>query len=228
VALLSNALSPAVGRVNSLLGRNTSPPSSNRIPIVWDSEFRRTESVKFPHPLLIPLEMSVNPNTMSWSQSKRYSEKKVRKGSVFYHFTDKSGASNDIIRINFKGSTGNIDLRTERLEDGSFKTNGAKDKLTSFYSLYLMSREPVRLIDNTTKNQIYLSIQSPMFPNVIVSLSGFFDSVINFEETAGKPNSRDYDFTYIVEKTDRSMEDLVRSSVTPVVPQQTSRRSLDG
>ena len=169
-----------------------------------------------------PVEMLVNPNSIEWKQGKRYSEKKVRGGSVFYHFANKQGQANDILRLTFRGSTGNIDLRLDRTENGNSEGHGGLEKLMAFYSLYTMSREPETL-PGGLKNRFTLSYVSPMFPagsvegrngysgGRAINFTGFFDSVINFTETAGKPNSRDYDFTFVVEAVDPSMEDYFNS-----------------
>jgi hypothetical protein len=134
--------------------------------------------------------MYVNPNTITWKQEKRYSETKVRDGTRFQHFENAARENNDVLRLSFNGSTGNIDLRSP----------GGLDKLKSFYSLYLMSREP-EFLPGGAVNTISLTYASKLFPEPFI-LEGFFDSVVNFSETAGKPHSRDYSFDFVVTSLD--------------------------
>lgn len=180
---------------------------------------------QLPPSMTDPVSMLVNPNTIDWKQGKRYSEKKLRKGSVFWHFANKKGQANDILRLTLRGSTGNIDLRREALDNSdSSEGHGGFAKLMEFYKLYLMSREPETL-PGGIKNRFYLSYTSPLFPGATLNsqgipsggsalqLTGFFDSVINFSETAGKPNSRDYDFMFVVEEMSPSIEEALGQSL---------------
>lgn len=77
------------------------------------------------------VKMSMNPNSVSFRRPKRITEKKTQGGSTFMHWTDSSGRNNDILQLDFRGQTGNINLRrAARLKFGTLGS-GAVDWLNS-------------------------------------------------------------------------------------------------
>jgi hypothetical protein len=180
--------------------------------------------------------MAINPKSVSFDQPKRFSKKDTRNGSVFFHFTNSKGQNNDILTMRFQGSTGNIDLRGDRsgvgasgaggalraasegsASEGSANLdvsatltgegNGALQKLIVWHNLYLLSREPLLLADGT-ENIFKISYISPLLPTTI-DFTGFFNEVLSFTETAEKPHSRDYSFSFIVTSTDPDLDTLL-------------------
>lgn len=57
------------------------------------------------------VRFSINPSSVSFKLPKRITEKKTQGGSTFMHWTDSSGRNNDILKLDFRGQTGNINLR---------------------------------------------------------------------------------------------------------------------
>lgn len=170
------------------------------------------------------IAMALNPKSVRFTQSKRFVKKDVRNGSVFFHFTNSKGQNNDILTMAFQGNTGNIDLAgsvitPERnpaaLQSGTGidaqqrveQDTGALRKLMVWHNLYQLSREPM-LLDDNTENEFTISYVSPLFPQPITFV-GFFEKVLEFEENAAKPNSRDYSFSFIVTRTEPDLDELV-------------------
>lgn len=170
------------------------------------------------------IALALNPKSVRFTQAKRFVKKDVRNGSVFFHFTNSKGQNNDILTMSFQGNTGNIDLSgsvitPERnptaLQSGTGidaqqrveQDTGALRKLMVWHNLYQLSREPM-LLDDNTENEFTISYVSPLFPQPI-EFKGFFEKVLEFEESAAKPNSRDYSFSFIVTSTEPDLDELV-------------------
>lgn len=170
------------------------------------------------------ITMALNPKSVRFEQPKRYTKKDTRSGSVFFHFTNTKGQNNDILTMRFQGNTGNIDLHgtfdAPEKDPGALQSGTAIDaqrraeqdtgafrKLMVWHNLYLLSREPM-LLDDNTENVFRITYVSQLFPRTI-EFSGFFAKVLDFEENAAKPNSRDYSFDFIVTSTEPDLDDLV-------------------
>jgi hypothetical protein len=171
------------------------------------------------------IEMAINPKSVRFNQPKRFTEKKTREGSVFFHFTNNQGQNNDILTLEFAGNTGNIDRRgsidkrefSDRINDDPSKGSGSSDtgaifKIMIWHQLYLLTREPMLLPDGS-ENVFTISYISPLFPQAI-DFNGFFNEVLSFEENAEKPNSRDYDFSFTVQSTDPSLDEVMDAILT--------------
>jgi len=145
---------------------------------------------------LTNIEMLVNPSSIQWTQPKRVVPVNTQGGTVFFHFGDKDGRDNDILTLTFRGSTGNIDPRAS--------DTLSNQKWLIWHNLYQLSREPVVLADGM-ENIVTIDYSSSLFPgddeNTILSFYGYFENVMSFTETAEKPNSRDYSFSFKVIKT---------------------------
>jgi len=77
------------------------------------------------------VKMSMNPNSVSFRRPKRITEKKTQGGSTFMHWTDSAGRNNDLLQLDFRGQTGNINLRrAARLKFDSLGS-GAVDWMNS-------------------------------------------------------------------------------------------------
>lgn len=146
---------------------------------------------------LTNIEMLINPSSIQWTQPKRVVPVNTQGGTVFFHFGDKDGRDNDILTLTFRGSTGNIDPRA--------RDTLSNQKWLIWHNLYQLSREPIALADGT-ENIITIDYSSVLFPGEsggdILSLYGYFENVMSFTETAEKPNSRDYSFSFKVIKTE--------------------------
>lgn len=77
-----------------------------RVPMYMTNTYREDQDINIPG-----VKMSMNPNSVSFRQAKRITEKKTQGGSTFMHWTDSGGHNNDILQLDFRGQTGNINLR---------------------------------------------------------------------------------------------------------------------
>lgn len=147
------------------------------------------------------INMMVNPSTIQWSQTKRISKKNTLGGTVYFHFSDTNGQNNDILTMTFSGNTGYMgnasDFSAKRMEvDDELRKRAAKRRI--WMDLYGLTREPVDLPGNL-RNEFYIHYRTRMFPSI--TLIGFFSSVMQFTESADKPFSRDYSFSFTVTDT---------------------------
>lgn len=156
--------------------------------------------------VLTQVVMAVNPNSIEWDLPKRINELKVSDGSVFQHFVNSRGQDNDILRLRFSGNTGNLDSR-EDLDPALGAKVGGLNKLRIWQNLYLMTREP-RIIGPGIENEFFIRYQTPLFPQPLTFV-GFFAATLRFRETAVKSNSRDYDFEFVVTRTEPDLDDYV-------------------
>lgn len=172
------------------------------------------------------IRMAVNPNSVTFDQPKRWTKRDVRDGSVFFHFTNSRGQNNDILTLRFRGNTGNIDLRGSLVEPRSEDT-GALLKLKVWHNLYQLTREPMLLAGNVV-NVFRITYSSQLLP-IPIEFRGFFNTVLNFEENAEKPNSRDYSFDFTVTGVDPDLDDMVANvlSVLPDSPTSASSTATD-
>ena len=152
------------------------------------------------------IDMMVNPNTIQWTQPKRIVAQDTFTGTAFFHFSNSKGQNNDILTLTFRGSTGNIDPKGGTETFGT----GSANKWLIWHNLYQLSREEMKLL-NGQENLVTIHYSSPLFPGTnldIISLDGYFMDVVKFEESAAKPNSRDYEFTFSVISTSPPIEDM--------------------
>jgi hypothetical protein len=158
------------------------------------------------------ISMAVNPQDIKWSQSKRYSKRDTMQGSVFFHFTNSADQNNDILVMNFSGKTGNINTKV-----GPFDAmmTGANLKLKIFHDLYHLTREGVLLNNTNTGSNISTGIRNEFFISyrtvlmtMPLTLIGFFNTALEFTETAGDPFNRSWSFAFTVTDTSPSLDDL--------------------
>lgn len=186
--------------------------------------------------LMTNIVMAINPKSVKFAQPKRIKRTDTRNGSVFWHFTNSKGQNLDILTIDFAGNTGNLDLRgslgplkpqkageqldrdanvaagrrdTTNLDKGT--DTGALNKLLVWQNLYLMTREPM-LIGDTVPNTFTITYASSALP-VVIEFDGFFDPVMEWEDSSDKPNSKDYSFKFVVTGTEPPLDDYLLSSI---------------
>ncbi len=170
------------------------------------------------------ISMLVNPNSVKWSQPKRWVKRDTREGSVFFHFTNQAGQNNDILTLTFTGNTGNIN--TQHGIDVATAL-GSDLKLRIWHELYKLTREPV-LLDGNTKNIFYITYRTVLMP-MQITFAGFFNSVLEFTENASSPFNRDYSFGFTVTNTSPALDDLVdriNSALAAVGPISATRSLL--
>jgi hypothetical protein len=169
------------------------------------------------------IEMAVNPQTINWKQPKRITKRDTQQGSIFFHFTNKNGQNNDILTLDFSGTTGNIDYRGDSNFDpnnSSTISNGAIRKAIIWHNLWNLTREPM-ILEDGSQNNFYILYSSNLILSTVM-LVGFFNSVLSFGETAGRPFSKDYNFSFVVTDTTPPLDDLladIQTAVTSVTGQ---------
>jgi hypothetical protein len=164
-----------------------------------------------PQPAVI--KMAVNPETINWRQPKRITRKDTMDGAVFFHFNNSKGQNNDIITLDMKGTTGNINLVTNPNVDDQGKNaylEANKSKLLMWHNLYNLTREGMLYQDNNgiwQENQFYIVYTTKLFP-MGVRLCGFFSKTLEFEEHAKDPNKRNYSLSFTVTATNPDLDDI--------------------
>jgi len=157
------------------------------------------------------ISMAVNPNSVTWAQSKRITKRDVQDGSVFFHFSNKNGENNDILELSFRGNTGNLNTNSDSTGQAGSPT-GASNKLFIWHNLWALTRERM-LLDDGTENVFVISYASPAIPTII-SLYGHFKEVMTWEDSAEKPFSKDYSFTFVVRYTAPDLNDVLANLTT--------------
>lgn len=171
-----------------------------------------TNPTSAPSGNLITIEMAVNPNSITFRQPKRITKRDTLEGSTFFHFTNSKGENNDVLTLDFRGNTGNIDIRGDVTTDrGIFSTQGgfntgANRKLLIWQNLWALTREAMLLEDNT-RNEFMINYSSISIP-IQISLIGHYSSVLEFTENADKPFTRDYSMSFTVQETIPPLDDI--------------------
>lgn len=170
------------------------------------------------------IEMAVNPNSISWKQAKRVTKRDVQDGSIFFHFTNKNGENNDILTMDFRGNTGNINLLTNLAQTGITQASndtGAYRKALTWHNLWNLTRERVLLDDNTI-NEFLIVYNSTIITSEIM-LIGFFSNVLEWTDSADKPNSKDYSMSFTVQQVEPPLDFIVSELASvPFDPQTTT------
>lgn len=162
--------------------------------------------------IMTAIEMAVNPNSISFRQPKRITKRDTQEGSVFFHFTNSKGENNDILTVDFRGNTGNLDIRGDIATDrGLFSTQGgfntgANRKLAVWHNLWALTREAM-LLDDNTRNEFMIQYSSIGMP-VEIFLIGHYSNVLEFSENADKPFTRDYSMSFTVQEIVPTLDDI--------------------
>lgn len=90
---------------------------SLRVPFYITNTYRMKHGVK-------GLSMLMNPTNVTFQQTKRVTRRDTQGGACFFHWTNMVGRDNDILQMEFRGLTGNINLRT----GGYNRSGGIFDK----------------------------------------------------------------------------------------------------
>ena len=82
------------------------------------------------------------------------------------------------------------------LSGDDYSVSGAA-RLTNFFNLYSLTREP--MVDPYTRQpvQYFISYSSPLFANTFVTFIGHFDRVLEFTEDANDPFNVKYSFGFV-------------------------------
>jgi hypothetical protein len=193
------------------------------------SSLSRSGDITLVQSELAAIQMAVNPNSISWKQSKRITKRDTQEGSIFFHFTNARGQNNDILTLDFRGNTGNIDRISDLsptttgtgILNASGESTGAMNKLLIWHNLWNLTREQM-LLDDNTKNEFLITYTSAAIPSEIM-LIGFFSSTLEWEDSAEKPNSKDYTFSFTIDEIIPDIDEIIKevqtvfTDVTPTV-----------
>ncbi len=191
--------------------------------LVFSGETRFNAALSVELPII---EMAVNPHSVKFRQSKRITKRDTQKGSVFFHFSNIRGENNDILYIDFTGNTGNIDPRSDvNRETGTFSTRkgqntGALKKALIWHNLWNLTREAMLLGDGR-KNEFMVVYSSPII-NTQVLFIGHFSGVLEWEDNAEKPFTKDYAMTFAVESSAPELNDILQLIQTVVFDPETT------
>lgn len=183
---------------------------ANRISGTGIDELAKSIETFAPGTIKGPIRTLLNPKSVKFEQPKRINRKDVRNGTVFFHFTDDRGQNNDILKLAISGSSGNVDLRADKFPIPATQDVAARRKLEIFQQLYLLTREPV-LFRPGIINEFSIRYTTKIFPGGI-TFYGFYDKVMDFEETAEKPNSVNYSLSFTVQRTQPDLNDIVSTT----------------
>jgi hypothetical protein len=198
---------------------------SYRVPFMFTSDLRSQKNVP-------PVRMKVNPQSVTFSQSKRITRRDTQSGAVFFHWTNAKGSNNDVINIAFSGQTGNINLRTgakranalsselaqfqdwvksvTKQEGLEIATISGAAHLMSFWNLYALTREPMFDPVSGQPNQFHVMYSSPILGNAMVDFVGHFDRVLEFSDEAAEPFNKSYNFSFVASASIPSMDDIYK------------------
>lgn len=198
---------------------------SYRVPFMFTSDLRSAQNIP-------PVRMKVNPQSVTFTQSKRITRRDTQSGAVFFHWTNARGRNNDVLQIQFSGQTGNLNLRS-----GMKRANWASDKLkqfqqwvksvtkqkgldvanlsgaaklVNFWNLYSLTREPMIDPVSGMPNQFHVLYSSPILGNAIVDFIGHFDRVMEFTDEATEPYNKNYSFSFTALSSMPSMDDIYK------------------
>jgi len=198
---------------------------SYRVPFIFTSDQRIKNRIN-------PVRMKMNPESVTFSQSKRITRRDTQAGAVFFHWTNAKGRNNDVINVSFSGSTGNISLRTgaqnltvggssirqlndaikrqTRQEGLDITSLGGAAKIVNFWNLYSLTAEPVLDTQFGFNNRFYFMYSSPLLGNAMITFVGHFDRVLEFTDDANNPFSKNYTFSFVATETIPSMDDIFK------------------
>lgn len=161
---------------------------------------------------LTVIEMAVNPNSISWRQPKRITKRDTQEGSIFFHFTNSKGQNNDILTMDFRGNTGNINMLSDMSGSGAITASGintgAIKKSIIWHNLWNLTREPM-LLEDKTINEFMIVYSSIIMP-LDIMLIGFFSNVLEWSDLADKPFSKDYSMSFTVQEVVPPLETIVQ------------------
>lgn len=204
---------------------------------VWDSRLRRSvrdrsigSAIESPYGDSLALQqmvtMALNPNQLTFQQTKRIARADVRGGAVFYHGVNERGEDNDILILGIQGSTGDIRIPPQR-SVGSAEINEdnpsrevqlerawadkVQARFRAFWSFVQLSREAVLLPDGTY-NEIELTCVTPLLrptspPDMM--FFGFFSQPVTWTESAQQKGAIDWQCEFTVRRFTPDFVDIV-------------------
>ena len=110
-----------------VLERDLNPykDASLRVPFYLTSSYRRALGIN-------GVSMKVNPENVSFKQTKRMTRRDTQGGAVFFHWTNTFGRNNDLLELEFSGQTGNINIQTGARRKGGLALSRQAQRLSYF------------------------------------------------------------------------------------------------
>jgi hypothetical protein len=162
------------------------------------------------------VKMAINPQSIRWQQAKRFTKRDTMAGSTYMHFLNNKLQDNDMLRLEFHGTTGNIALSASSLPTrpiGNPQDTNGYEKLVRFHQLWNLTRQAKLFWDGHkniyVENHQYIIYETQIVPFPII-LTGLYDKVLEFEESAEKPNQARYSFSFIVTDASPDIDDIAR------------------
>lgn len=162
------------------------------------------------HPELIGpnpiIRMSINPNSVRFSQAKRISTaKKTIGGTTYFHWSDKTGRNLDPLILSISGETGPIsglgkDFGQQQktsiiTQDGKIHPR-ALANAQNWARFYTLTAQPQIDPQTLERNIFTIKYRSLLFPEIL--FSGFYTSVLDFTDSAASPFSKVYSISFVV------------------------------
>lgn len=154
------------------------------------------------------VQMTVNPNSVKFSQSKRISTpRKTIGGTTYFNWTDVNGRNLDVITMSISGETGTITglgkTTTQQAKTGLITVGGtyqgtrAQKNAQNFAKWYNLTAEPAIDPKILVPNVWTIRYKSLIFPDII--FSGFYMNVLDFtDEAVQNPFNKKYSVVFIV------------------------------
>ena len=153
-----------------------------------------------------PIQMSVNPSSATFTQSKRISTaRKTIGGTTYFKWADKKGRAVDNLIINFAGETGPVSglgrTKTQQDEttiitvDGAVQPRALKNG-QNWARLYTLTAQPDINPLTFVPTVWTIRYKSLILPDVV--FSGFFNSILQFSDEAASPLSKRYTMGFTV------------------------------
>lgn len=207
-------LAESLNQANSFnRGDGSAPP---RIPLIFTCSSWAEKGIP-------AIALRINPHSIAFKQAKRITKRNTQGGTVYMHWSDDNGQNNDILELQFRGKTGNINLRKDVVRelsglgsalrdaanwlgglahggDAEPQPNAGPQKLMTWVRLYVLTRTAMIDVATKKKNVFYVVYRSPLFPRPVL-FYGFFNNVLDFSETAEQPYLPEWSFSFIVQGT---------------------------
>jgi hypothetical protein len=173
----------------------------NRVRQAWvlNSTYSQEKGIK-------PIIMSVNPNSVKFTQAKRTSTARMTVGgTTFFHWADRKGRNLNPLILTISGETGpmsglgktfNLQKLTSLIQSNGKVDERALKHAQNFARFYTLTTQPMIDPDTFKPNVFTIQYKSLVFPDV--TFRGFWNSVLEFTDDAANPFSKKYQASFTV------------------------------
>lgn len=186
---------------NSLIDKEAQQ-GTTRIPFILTSTLWEQDNVP-------PIQMSINPQVVSFRQSKRTTSRDTIGGKTFFHWADANGRNLDLLQLTLSGVTGVIAGIGDVTHRGNNKYNNDEKAIQNgrnFMRFYNLTTQP-QLLDNFSTNIFKISMSTVAIP-VTIEFRGFYSNVLEFSEDANNPFSKSWSVGFTVTATKPAITEL--------------------